>query len=533
MTILAPVAAGAGRLSPVRRTLAAMVAGAVGALALPPLFILPALPVVLVVLLWLLDGVLSRPRQHRAAFWLGWCFGFGHFVAGLYWIANALLVDAERFGWLAPIAVAGLSAYFALYPALAVLAAARAPAGLARIIALAAAWTLAEYLRGIVFTGFPWNPLGSVLAVHPALMQGAALGGAFALSFFVVLVAALPATLGGANALGRTGARRWYPTLAAGALFAFAFAGGALRLAGTPTVLPEGTAGADAPRLRIVQGAIPQAIKWRPELTRQHFGIYLRLSRDPLPDGGPVPHVVIWPETAVPAIYNGASDFIRAVAQAVPPDGLVVTGVVRRDPPAPSGAPGALWNSVIAVDGSGHLLARYDKHHLVPFGEYVPLARFNPLPKLTEGRVDFSAGPGPVTLALPGLPPLSPLVCYEAIFPGAVTAPGGPRPGLLLNVTNDAWFGRASGPYQHLVAAQMRAVEEGLPLVRAANTGISALIDPYGRVLASLGLGQRGALDVTVPPALTAPPFGRFGNLPILVLAGFVLIAAGRWRPRA
>ncbi len=502
------------------RSVLAFVAGALSVLALPPVHALPVLPAAMMALLWLLDGALARARPRSNAFVLGWCFGFDHFVAGLYWIANALLVDAERFGWLAPIAVAGLSAYFALFPAAALWAASFARPGLPRIAALAAAWTLGEMARGVALTGFPWNPMGSALAVHPALIQGAAWGGVYALSFAVVLMAALPATLAGANASGQPVRARIVPSLAAALLFAGLFAGGAARLAGARDATP-----ADAPGLRIVQGAIPQQVKWQPDLVRQHFGLYLRLSRGE--PGAATPAAVIWPETAVPAVFDGAPEFARAIAQAAPEGGVLITGVVRRESSRTPGRPAASWNSIVAVDASGRVLGVYDKHHLVPFGEYVPFARFNPLPKLTEGRVDFSAGPGPRTLALPGLPALSPLVCYEAIFPGEVAARSGPRPGLLLNLTNDAWFGRATGPYQHLVAARLRAVEEGLPLVRAANTGISAVIDGWGRVRRSLPLGMRGDIDAQLPPAPAQPTvFARFGSLPVAAFCILILLAA-------
>jgi apolipoprotein N-acyltransferase len=524
-------AAWAGRLSPLARAGMAVALGAVAALALPPLYVLPALVVALVGLLWLLDGACAAARPRRQAFVLGWCFGFGHFVVGLYWIANALLVDAERFGWLAPFAVGGLAAYFAFYPAAAVLVAAFVRPGVARILAFAAAWTLAEHVRGIVLTGFPWNPLGSVLAIHPALIQGAALGGVFALSFVVVLMAALPATLAGANGVEGPLRRRAGPSVAAAAMFGLILAGGAVRLALAPAA---GSAPAEAPLVRVVQGAIPQTVKWRPELVREHFNLYLSLSRGAPGSGAGsdrAPTAVIWPETAVPAVFDGSAEYTRAVAQAAAPGGIVITGVVRRDPRPAPGAPAAVWNSIIAVDSRGRLLAHYDKHHLVPFGEYVPLKRFNPLPKLTEGRVDFSAGSGPATLSLPGLPPLSPLVCYEAIFPGAVTAGTGPRPGLLLNLTNDAWFGTATGPYQHLVAARLRAVEEGLPLVRAANTGISALVDSYGRVIASIGLGRRGVLDVALPePPVARTVFARLGNVPIVIISILILCLTAVFR---
>jgi apolipoprotein N-acyltransferase len=514
MIMVVRAAAALSGLAGWRRRGAAALAGAVATAALPPFYFLPALLVAFVALVWLLDGAALAPRRARAVFALGWWFGFAHFVTGLYWISYALLVDAAAFGWLVPFAVAGLSAYFALFPALAVMLAGFAAPGWPRVTALAGAWVLGEYLRGVALTGFPWNPVGSVLQVRPELMQGAALGGAFGLSLVAVLMAALPALLARPGRSGRVA------VIAVAGLGVLLWVGGALRLAGAPTDTP-----ATGPRLRLVQGAVAQVQKWAPARAREHFERYLALSRAPGRDGA-VPDVVIWPETAVPAVYDGSDDFPRALARAVAPGATLITGVVRR---AGQGTQLQLWNSVIAVNGRGRLLATYDKHHLVPFGEYVPLARFNPVPKLTAGRRDFSAGPGAATVALPGLPSFSPLVCYEAIFPGRVVAPG-TRPAFLLNVTNDAWFGISTGPYQHLAATRLRAVEEGLPLVRAANTGISALIDAEGRVRASLGLGRRGMLDVTLP-APTATFFARFGNVPALVTA-LILLVLGIFRVR-
>jgi apolipoprotein N-acyltransferase len=519
--ILARLAARLAALSSWRRALAAFLFGALAVLALPPFGLFPVLIVSIAGLLWMLDGA----RTPRAAFALGWWFGLGFFVAGLYWISNALLVDAARFGWLVPFAVTGLSAYFALFPAAAVCLASFLRAGWPRIAGLACAWTLGEILRGILLTGFPWNPFGSAFAFHAAPMQGAAFGGVYALSFAAVLIAGLPATLAGDNAADGSARARLAPGAIALVLFASLFAGGSLRLAGAPVVEDH-----DAPRLRIVQGAIPQAIKWQPELVRQHFGLYLRLSQGQPGVGASnrAPVAVIWPETAVPAVFEGNPELARAIALAAPPGGIVVTGIVRREAAPAPGRRAAIWNSVLAVDGRGRVLGRYDKHHLVPFGEYVPFARFNPLPKLTEGRVDFSAGAGPVTLNLPGLPGISPLVCYEVIFPGAVVAGGAARPGALLNLTNDAWFGTATGPYQHLVAARFRAIEEGLPLVRAANTGISAMIDSYGRVRDSLALGVRGVIDAALPEPLAGSTlFSLTGSIPVtafclLILAVFL-----------
>lgn len=543
MRILARTAAWLAGLTGWRRWAVAAVLGALAVLAFAPTWVLPVLPVAFTALVWMIDGAARGPRPVRAGLALGWWFGFGYFVAGLYWISNALLVDAADFGWLVPFAVTGLSAYFAIYPALAVLAAARARPGWPRVLALAGAWGLAEYLRGTLLTGFPWNLAGSALAALPALMQGAALVGAYGLSLVVVAVAAAPATLvpadGETEPVAR--ARRLAPTLVAVLAFACLWVGGALRLAGAPAL---GAVSKRAPSLRIVQGDIAQRMKWHPAEARKTFETYLRLSRAPGLGGvARAPDAVIWPETAVPYVFDGDPGFLRALAQAAPPDGVLITGVVRRTPTeeqlrarreAQQHTPGApsraaapvtrIWNSVIAVTARGRLEARYDKHHLVPFGEYVPLRDWNPLPKLTQGRMDFSAGSGPATLTVPGLPPFSPLVCYEIIFPGAVTAPGLPRPRWLLNVTNDAWFGDSSGPHQHFAAARLRAVEEGLPLVRAANTGISALVDPYGRVVAELPLGTRGTLDVALPaPIPGTTPFALWGNRPFLALAGLLL----------
>ena len=514
MKILIRAAAALAGLAGWRRWTVAALAGAVATLALPPFHFLPALVIAFVALMWLLDGAAAGPRPLRAIFALGWWFGFVHFITGLYWISNALLVDAATFGWLVPFAVAGLSAYFALFPALAVMLAGRAAAGWPRALALAGAWAGAEYLRGLLLTGFPWNPVGSAFAVGPELMQAAALGGAFGLSLLAVLVAALPAALAQPGRAGRIA------TALALVIVAAMWAGGALRLAAVPVADGAG------PRMRVVQGAVDQAVKWDRARARGHFESYLALSRAPGRDGR-APDVVIWPETAVPAVYDGNGSFSKALAQALAPDGTLITGVIRRDG---RGAQLRLWNSVIAVNGRGQLLATYDKHHLVPFGEYVPLARFNPVPKLTEGRRDFSAGPGPMTVALAGVPAFSPLVCYEVIFPGRVVAPGS-RPAFLLNLTNDAWFGISTGPYQHLAAARLRAVEEGLPLARAANTGISALIDAQGRVRARLGLGRRGVLDFTLPAPVAPTFFARFGNGPVLI-AAFVLLVIGTFAGR-
>jgi apolipoprotein N-acyltransferase len=500
-----------GGLAGWRRLAAALVLGALAVLALPPFFVLPVLFISYTGLVWLIDGSAKGPGAWHRVLAVGWCFGFAHFTVGLYWITNALLVDAATHGWLAPFAVAGLSLYFAIFPALACLAATWAPPGAWRVAALAAAWALAEWARGVALTGFSWNLVSTALAFDGSALQGAALLGGYGLSLVLVAIAAAPALLSRA-ATGRIA--HWPLTGVAGLALALA-GGGLIRVA----MAPDPDAASTQVKLRIIQGNIPQRLKWRRELANQHFLTYLNLSRAP---GAGAPDVVIWPETALPFSLNGDPQRIALLKRAVPPDGVLITGAVRTNPPVPG--PRRIWNTVVAVTGGG-VAATYDKHHLVPFGEYVPGRGLLPIAKITAGRLDFSAGPGPATVSVPGLPPFSPLVCYEATFPGAVTGPG-LRPAWLLNLTNDGWFGRSTGPYQHLAAARMRAVEEGLPLVRAANTGISAVIDPWGRILARLPLDRRGVIERPLPAGLESPtPYARIGNWILVVIAA--LIGAG------
>jgi apolipoprotein N-acyltransferase len=274
-------------------------------------------------------------------------------------------------------------------------------------------------------------------------------------------------------------------------------------------------------RLRLVQGNVAQQEKWRPEGRARVFQRHLALSAQ----GGPVTHV-IWPESAAPYALDQDPAARQMIAEVVPPGGLLLTGGERFDL---SREPPLAWNTLFVIDHGGALVARYDKRDLVPFGEFLPLravlSRIG-LEKLTHGTIDFQPGPGRQTITLPGLPPVSPLICYEAIFPGNVVDPDA-RPDWLLNITNDAWFGRSTGPYQHLAMARMRAIEEGLPLVRSANTGISAVVDPWGRIQTELGLGETGVLDATLPrPLPQGTPFARTGLVIVLIPACALALCA-------
>ena len=487
-------------LSGWRRVGMAVALGATASLAMPPVSLAPILLPAFVALLWLFDGT-GTPR---AAFVVGWAFGFGYFVFGLYWIAFALTVDLARFFWMIPFAAAGLPAFLALFTGLVTWVLAKLPvAGLRQALAFALLWAMAEWLRGHILTGFPWNLVGYAWFDWTAVLQSTSVFGIYGLSLVTVLAAALPA----AAIDRRRGCWNRSGLIASGAALltlSVIAAGGAIRLGAANGDTVPGVL------LRLVQPNIAQSEKWVPDLWIDHFRLHLALSASPGAES--VTHIV-WPETAVP--YRLAQDAAarQAIAQVAPPGGLVLTGAPRTRPPD---EPQEYWNSLFVIDETGGIAGTYDKAHLVPFGEYVPLRDILPIERVVPGRGDYSAGPGPRTLDLPGLPLVGPLICYEAIFPGAVVDPrdGADRPAWLLNITNDAWYGETAGPHQHFAIAATRAVEEGLPVVRVATTGVSGVVDAYGRVTAVLGLGERGVIDAPLPRAVAEPTvYARLGDM--------------------
>jgi apolipoprotein N-acyltransferase len=519
-----------------RRYALAAALGAALSAALPPVHALPGLIVAFTGLVWLIDG----SRNAKAAAAAGWWFGFGHFLTGIYWVALALLTDPERYGWMAPFAPAGLAVVLAVFPAgaaaLTHLAEQRGlTRGAGRVLAFAVAWTVMEWLRGHVLTGFPWNLAGYAWTASDAMIQLGAVTGIYGLSLVAAVVGAIPATLGDG---ARTRLSVLLPTAVAAAVLAVLWAGGAARLSAAG---PAGDGAMVAGvTVRLVQPNIAQNHKWREDLREAHFTRHLELtvapraapSADGAPGGGSVTHV-IWPETAAPFLLEHDAPRRAAIAAVVPAGGLVITGAPRAT--ARGVTPFRIWNSIHGVDGEGRIAGTYDKAHLVPFGEYLPLRRYVSalfdIQKITHGSTDFSSGPGPRTLRFFGLPPVSPLICYEAIFPGEVTDPSD-RPAWLLNLTNDGWFGMSSGPFQHFESARVRAVEEGLPLVRAANTGISGVVDAYGRVIAMLGLGRKGVVDSPLPAPLgSEPPYVRFGDWGLLALLLLVGALARAFSP--
>jgi len=499
-----------------RRYGLAFLLGALLAGALPPIDLTLLIFIAFPGLLWLDEGSASIWASAR----LGYVFGLGFFVAGLYWVAAALFVDIGSFWWALPFAVLGLPALLAFWPAAALLVTAAGSSRLrlsanARICLFVVAWSAAEWGRGHALTGLPWNLVGYAWSGgFPGsllVLQSVAWIGIYGLSFVTVLAAALPALFGTPSLLPLSASRRAAPALAALLLILVPAAAGAVRLQLLPTI-------STATWLRLVQPSIPQSLKWDPGAAEANFQRLIELSASPADH--PLA-AVLWPEAAATFLIERDAARRAAIAAVAPKDGYVITGALRANPPP--GPVVQVWNSIEAVDHDGTIRARYDKAHLVPFGEYVPFGDWLPVRQISVGAIDLSPGPGPQTIALPGLPGFAPLVCYEAIFPGAVAGPQA-RPGWILNVTNDAWYGRSSGPFQHFAIARTRAIEEGLPLVRVANNGISGVVDAAGRVLARTGLDAIGYADVALPEAGPPTLYSRAGDWSFLVLliAGLV-----------
>ncbi|SLN64624.1 Apolipoprotein N-acyltransferase [Pseudoruegeria aquimaris] len=443
---------------------------------------------------------LRRARSARHAAWLGWAAGLGYVGGTHFWIVQPFFVDAARHGWMAPFALFFMAGGIALFWAAAYGGAyllGRAPR--ARLLALVPAMTLMEIGRAYLFTGFPWAPASMIWLPTP-VAQLAALAGPFGLALFTYAVLILPFTFRGRGRLAAAGA----VVMA----LAGAWGWGAGRLAEPPQ---DG-----ALTVRVVQPNAPQHQKWDPEFITMFFRRQLSLSAG----GEGRPDVVIWPETSFAYwLEEDSPAYAHMAAAAQAP---LIFGAQRRE-----GA--RYFNSLAVLSPEGRIAALYDKQHLVPFGEYVPFgdlfARIGIHGLAANEGGGYSAGPGPRVLDLGALGKVLPLICYEASFARDVA--GAPeRADWIVQITNDAWFGTSAMPYQHLDQSRMRAIEQGLPVVRSANTGISAVVDGRGRILASLPLGEAGALDAPLPAVLPPTAYARLGNTPVFLLLAVLLLAA-------
>ena len=508
--------------------LIALAAGAAAALAHPPFGLLPGLLGYGVILL-LVDGA-SETRPLRSAFLRGWLAGVAYFAIGTWWVAEAFLVDIAAHGWMAPFAVTCMAGGIALFWGLAALLyRASRVTGPWRVIVFAAAFGLAEWVRGHVLTGFPWNLPGETWRAGSLISQSAAVVGAYGLTVITVGVAATPA-------LFWRGPRK-PAIIACGSAAALL---GAMMIYGTlhlPFTEPAG----GPIVVRIVQPDVPQEAKYDPQSFRRIFDKYITLTRQPATQ---TPDIVIWPEGAVPALaedYLAEGTWTRAaIIDALRPGQVLVVGAARYE-----GAPDRprYFNSLLVLRRDGDdlvQLGRYDKHRLVPFGEYLPLdSLLSPLgiKNLVQIGDGFQAGPRPAPLAIAGLPVMQPLICYESLYPGFTregARASGKAPDLIVNVSNDAWFGATSGPLQHLNLASYRAIEEGVPMARATPTGVSAMVDAYGRVIPSSRIKQGGqaAVDVALPPKVVETPYRRLGDLglSIFLIAGLAVTTVFHWR---
>ncbi len=508
-----------------KRAVIAISAGALSTLAMAPFNAWPVLFVTFPVAVWLIDGAgAGRLRGVPAAAMAGWWFGLGYFVPGLYWIGDAFLVDASTFAWLMPFAVLGLPAYLALFTgfgfALARLIWTR---DASRVMALAASLTLSEWLRGHALTGFPWNAFGYALTEPLALAQTASLIGLWGLTFLAVAIFASPAALIDGGSRGR---KPWIAPAVAVLLLIVMGIFGIVRLSLHPTTTVANV------KLRIMQPNLQQDDRFNYSAKAQVMQKYLTLSdraSGPQSTGVRDASILIWPESAFPFFLTREADVMAQIADLLPKGTVLITGSVR----APDLPPGVrvtrAYNSIYVIDHDGSVLSVYDKLHLVPGGEFLPFQDWMEklgFVQLTKVQGGFIPGVVRHPMQIPNAPRALPLICYEAAFPGE-SATREDRPGWIVNLTNDGWFGITTGPYQHLQQARLRAIEQGLPLVRAANTGVSAVIDPVVRIVARLGLGIEGVLDSTLPSAISPTIYARIGDIPALVIViaafGFVI----------
>jgi apolipoprotein N-acyltransferase len=504
-----------------RRALVAFLAGALAVLGQAPYDFFAACFISFPLLVWLLDGATGEAsgslfRRLRPAFAVGWWFGFGYFLAGLWWIGSALLVEADDFAWALPFAVIGIPFALAFFYGFATMVARLLwSSDIGRIAALAFGFGLTEWLRGFLFTGFPWNAIGYAAMPVPLMMQSVSVTGMIGMNVLAVFLFSLPALLAARRHL-RLGAALFVALASAHVGFGY------VRL-----TAPEKPAERSLD-VRIVQPAVDLSEKWDASVRDRIFATLLGLSAKAPDPGHGKPQLILWPETSVPFLFTERPDALTALGDMLADGQMLIAGVVREEGGS-AAADSRYYNSVVAINDKGEIADAVDKVHLVPFGEYLPFAdllnRFG-IAQLVAGPVTFAAGNERHAIALPGGIRALPFICYEVIFPDLV-AVDATSAQLIVNVTNDAWFGDTPGPYQHFRQAQVRAVENGLPLLRAANNGISAVVDPHGRIVDALAIDARGAIDVKVPIAgQTVVSSGQRRINGMLIMLLFALVGA-------
>ncbi len=520
-----------------RRVLLLVVAGAIAALSVPPLFVLPALFVGMPVLVWCLDGAERLKGVGRflgPAFLIGFSFGLGYFAVALHWLGAAFMQEGGVYLALMPFAVLGLAAILALFwGAAASVSHLLWTGGAARIVTLASFLTAAEWLRGHVLSGFPFDLLGYALTANDEMMQLASLVGVYGLTFIAALIAMTPALIWPADDRGLV--PRLLPFFLAIGVIAAQVGYGNWRLASTPV------AERDDMRVRLVQPMILEHQDWAVADPAHIMDRLISLSEARLTPADPglagVTHL-IWPESVFPFFLTQYPNALARIARMLPADTTLITGAPR-EPLGPDGAPledNPGYNAILTINTDGEIVGSYDKSHLVPFGEYLPFAEFWRLfgiRQFVPGTNGWAPGDGRRLQSPPGMPPFLALVCYEAVFPGDIGDVA--RAEFILNVTNDAWFDGSIGPAQHAHHARLRSVESGLPMLRASNSGTTTVVDPLGRVTARLAEQEVAVLDAVPAERLAEPPpYVRLGDWPMLgaLALGLALTGWAMWRER-
>jgi apolipoprotein N-acyltransferase len=446
----------------------------------------------------------------RQVFGRGLSFAFGYFVVAFHWIGFAFTVDAATYLWMMPFAVGGLALFMACYWAVALTLVSRIPEKFVPVLArIPVAIGLAEYVRGHLLTGFPWSSVGLISETMGGFVQVSSLIGMTGLTVVLLALAVLPVQILRHRQIV-------FPALLV-LILPVGWLWGNDRVDQNPTqYVPDVS-------VRLVQPNIAQSDKWRQENAADIFNSLLELTQRP-DQSQASSRVVIWPESAIPFLLDENADALQRIAVALGDNRVLLTGAIRRQLGAAGEPP--YFTSILQIDSFGSVRGVYDKWRLVPGGEFLP---FEPIlsrlgfRKVVSLPESFTAGQGPAALNIPGMGRAAMLICYEAIFPHHLLPV--PRPDWIVNVTNDGWFGQSVGPHQHLAQVRMRAIEQGLPIARAANTGISAMIDPVGRLIARSALDSVAVIDTSLPQALSAGTnYSKWGDYMFLLMLLVVVI---------
>ncbi len=479
--------------------------GALSALAFPPVYAFPLFILSLCLALKITDNV----KNMKQSFLIGYCFGISYFIVGLYWICNALLVDFLTFGWLYPISLLAIGGFFGLFmiPPFLIWYVLRKEKNWVKIFSFASVWVLLEILRSFILTGFPWNLLGTIFAFHEVLIQTASIWGTYGLSLIALVIT------GCFYIFFESDKKSSIIVLCV--ILSFIITFGLLRINKYETVDSN-------VKIRLVQPSIPQSMKWDRNELENNFKQYIDLSAE---DGLDTVDFVVWGETALPFDVEYSLKYREMIKNAIPQNGYLITGLVRFDITDGIYKP---YNSMYVLDKNVNIKAFYDKNHLVPFGEYVPFRKYLPdwVQPIASNVSDFMQGEKYKNVTIENYPVFAALICYEIIFPDEVINRNN-KPNWLVVLTNDGWYGKSSGPYQHLVSAQMRSIEEGITIVRSANSGISAIIYPTGKIMKQVDLGKKGYMDVYLPEQATLKTlYSKFGKYILLytILVMLVLI---------